>query len=178
MKPHNDLNVNDDFEKDMHIKIRENHKSIRNGVEFDLPNFTVLTGKNGSGKSHLLEALSTNGLSEIMDGQDVLRSVKYLKFNDLNPQFQEDISEDDVKNSWRGTWNQLNQYLQNYRRNPRGYNNSFESLIQQYDSQTQKFLQYWYELAENDVGKLTENLFYENYEISREDLFTSQIGTI
>ena len=172
------LDVNDDFEKDMHIKIKAEHKSIRNGVEFDLPNFTVLTGKNGSGKSHLLEAISTNGLAEIRDGQNVLSTIKYIRFNDLNPQFQEEISEDDVKNSWRGTWNQLNQYLQNYRRNPRGYNNSFESLIQQYDSQTQKFLQYWYELAENDVEKLTENLFYENYELSREDLFTSQIGTI
>ena len=162
----------------MHIKIREEHKSIRSGVEFDLPNFTVLTGKNGSGKSHLLETISTNGLSEIMDGQDVMRTIKYIKFNDLNPQFQEEISEDDVKNSWRNTWNQLNQYLQSYRRNPRGYNNSFQRLIQQYDPKTQKFIQYWYELAGNDVEKLTENLFYENYEISREDLFASQIGTI
>lgn len=162
----------------MHIKVREEHKSIRSGVEFDLPNFTVLTGKNGSGKSHLLETISTNGLSEIMDGQDVMRIIKYIKFNDLNPQFQEEISEDDVKNSWRNTWNQLNQYLQSYRRNPRGYNNSFQRLIQQYDPKTQKFIQYWYELAGNDVEKLTEELFYENYEISREDLFASQIGTI
>lgn len=162
----------------MHIKVREEHKSIRSGVEFDLPNFTVLTGKNGSGKSHLLETISTNGLSEIMDGQDVMRTIKYIKFNDLNPQFQEEISEDDVKNSWRNTWNQLNQYLHSYRRNPRAYNNSFQRLIQQYDPKTQKFIQYWYELAGNDVEKLTEELFYENYEISREDLFASQIGTI
>lgn len=162
----------------MHIRIKNKHKSIQSGVEFDLPNFTVLTGKNGSGKSHLLETISTNGLSEIMDGQDVMRTIKYIKFNDLNPQFQEEISEDDVKNSWRNTWNQLNQYLQSYRRNPRGYNNSFQRLIQQYDPKTQKFIQYWYELAGNDVEKLTENLFYENYEISREDLFASQIGTI
>lgn len=162
----------------MHIRIKNKHKSIQSGVEFDLPNFTVLTGKNGSGKSHLLETISTNGLSEIMDGQDVMRTIKYIKFNDLNPQFQEEISEDDVKNSWRNTWNQLNQYLQSYRRNPRGYNNSFQRLIQQYDPKTQKFIQYWYELAGNDVEKLTEELFYENYEISREDLFASQIGTI
>ena len=162
----------------MHIRIKNKHKSIQSGVEFDLPNFTVLTGKNGSGKSHLLETISTNGLSEIMDGQDVMRTIKYIKFNDLNPQFQEEISEDDVKNSWRNTWNQLNQYLQSYRRNPRGYNNSFQRLIQQYDPKTQKFIQYWYELAGNDIEKLTENLFYENYEISREDLFASQIGTI
>lgn len=162
----------------MHIKIRDEHKSIRSGVEFDLPNFTVLTGKNGSGKSHLLEAISTNGLSEVNDGQGMLSIIKYIRFNDLSPQFQEEISEDDVKNSWRNTWAQLNQHLLNYRRNLRGYNNSFQSYIHQYDPQTQKFLQYWFDIAENDVEKLTENLFYENYEISREDLFTSQIGTI
>ena len=162
----------------MHIKIIDKHKSIQSGVEFDLPNFTVLTGKNGSGKSHLLEAISTNGLSEVTDGQNVLTSVKYIKFNDLNPQFQEEISEDDVKNSWRNMWNQLNQYLHNYRRNPNAYNNSFQSYIQRYDQNTQRFIRYWYDLAENDVEKLTENLFYENYEISREDLFASQIGTI
>lgn len=162
----------------MHIKIKDEHKSIRSGVEFDLPNFTVLTGKNGSGKSHLLEAISTNGLSEVGDEQGMLSTIKYIRYNELNPQFQEEISEDDVKNSWRNEWNQLNQHLLNYRRNLRGYNNSFQSYIHQYNPQTQKYLQYWFDIAENDVEKLTENLFYENYEISREDLFTSQIGTI
>lgn len=162
----------------MNIKVKEKHKSINGGVEFDLPNFTVLTGKNGSGKSHLLEVISTQGLSEATDGQKVLSSIKYIKFNDLNPQFKEDISEEDVKNSWRNTWNQLNHHLQNFRRYPRNFNNSFQSYIQQYDIQTKKFLQYWYDLAENDIENLTENLFYENYEISREDLFVSQIGTI
>lgn len=162
----------------MHIKIKDEHKSIRNGVEFDLPNFTVLTGKNGSGKSHLLEAISTNGLSEVTDGQHALSKVKYIKFNDLNPQFKEDISEEDVKNSWRNTWNQLNKHIQSYLRTPGSYNNSFETYIRQYDPQTRKFIQYWFDLAENDLEKLTESLFYENYEISREDLFTSQIGTI
>ncbi len=172
------VDLDDNYDKDMHIKIRDEHKSIRSGVEFDLPSFTVLTGKNGSGKSHLLEAISANGLSEVKDGQDVLSTVKYIKFNDLNPQFQEDISEDDVKNSWRGTWNQLNSFIQNYRNSPRAYNNSFQDFSNRYDLQTRKLLQYWYGVAENDVEKLTENLFYENYEISREDLFTSQIGTI
>lgn len=162
----------------MHIRIKDRFKSISSGVEFDLPNFTVLTGKNGSGKSHLLEAISKNDLSEVTEEHIVLSTVKYIKFNDLNPQFQEDISEDDVKNSWRNTWNQLNQHLQNFRRFSRNYNNSFQKYILQYDSKTQKFIQYWYDLAGNDIEKLTENLFYENYEISREDLFTSQIGTI
>lgn len=162
----------------MHIIINADHKSIKAGTEFDLPDFTVLTGKNGSGKSHLLEVISTHGESAILDGERTLSSIKYIKFNELNPQFQEDISEDDVKNSWRNAWNQLNSFIQNYRNSPRAYNNSFQDFTNRYDVQTRRLLQYWYGVAENDVEKLTEILFYENYEISREDLFTSQIGTI
>ena len=162
----------------MHIIINADHKSIKAGAEFDLPDFTVLTGKNGSGKSHLLEVISTHGESAILDGERTLSTIKYIKFNELNPQFQEDISEDDVKNSWRNAWNQLNNFVQNYRNSPRAYNNSFQDFANRYDVQTRRLLQYWYGVAENDVEKMTENLFYENYEISREDLFTSQIGTI
>lgn len=162
----------------MHIIVNTDHKSIKSGVEFNLPDFTVLTGKNGSGKSHLLEVISTQGESAVLDGERTLSTIKYIKFNELNPQFQEDISEDDVKNSWRNVWNQLNNFVQSYKSSPRSYNNSFQDFIHRYDPHTQRFLQYWFDVAENDVEKLTENLFYENYEISREDLFTSQIGTI
>ena len=89
----------------MHIIVNTDHKSIKSGVEFDLPDFTVLTGKNGSGKSHLLEVISTQGESAVLDGERTLSTIKYIRFNELNPQFQEDISEDDVKNSWRNVWN-------------------------------------------------------------------------
>ena len=162
----------------MHIIVNTDHKSIKSGVEFDLPDFTVLTGKNGSGKSHLLEVISTQGESAVLDGERTLSTIKYIKFNELNPQFQEDISEDDVKNSWRNVWNQLNNFIQSFKSSPRSYNNSFQYFIHRYDPHTQRLLQYWFDVAGDDVEKLTENLFYENYEISREDLFTSQIGTI
>ena len=162
----------------MHVIVNTDHKSIKSGVEFDLPDFTVLTGKNGSGKSHLLEVISTQGESAVLDGERTLSTIKYIKFNELNPQFQEEISEDDVKNSWRNVWNQLNNFIQSFKSSPRSYNNSFQDFIHRYDPHTQRLLQYWFDVAGDDVEKLTENLFYENYEISREDLFTSQIGTI
>ena len=41
----------------MKIKIVRHHKSIPSGLDFELPEFTVLTGENGSGKTHLFEAL-------------------------------------------------------------------------------------------------------------------------
>ena len=41
----------------MKVSIRKNHKSIHLIQDLELPDFVVLTGKNGSGKSHLMEAM-------------------------------------------------------------------------------------------------------------------------
>ena len=46
----------------MKITINNPYKSLKSGVNFNLPKFTVLTGKNGSGKSHLMEALSSDNI--------------------------------------------------------------------------------------------------------------------
>ena len=72
----------------MHIKIINPYKSLIAGQEVDLPDFCVLTGKNGSGKSHFLEALSQRNISEIIvDGTPIANTeVKYIEFNGLNPQ--------------------------------------------------------------------------------------------
>lgn len=40
------------------LSLYRQHKSISSLQNIDLPSFVVLTGKNGSGKSHLLEAIS------------------------------------------------------------------------------------------------------------------------
>ena len=42
----------------MKITIDSAYKSIPKGVTFDLPDFCVITGINGTGKSHLLEAIA------------------------------------------------------------------------------------------------------------------------
>ena len=41
----------------MRINLVKEYKSLPVGLEFDLPDFCILTGRNGSGKSHLLEAI-------------------------------------------------------------------------------------------------------------------------
>ena len=45
----------------MKISFRARHKSILSFPDIDLPNFVVITGVNGAGKSHFLEALE-NGM--------------------------------------------------------------------------------------------------------------------
>ncbi len=41
----------------MKVKFKEKHLSIDQFNDVELPDFTVLTGVNGSGKSHLLQAI-------------------------------------------------------------------------------------------------------------------------
>lgn len=73
----------------MRIKINKTYKSLIAGKEVELPDFCVLTGKNGSGKSHFLEALTKNGMASIYDENGVIYNVsdaKYIPFGGLNPQ--------------------------------------------------------------------------------------------
>ena len=73
----------------MRIKIKQQYKSIKPPCEFDLPNFSVLTGKNGSGKTHMLEVISNNQLSEVKIDNKIIKSFRYIGFNGLNPNIQE-----------------------------------------------------------------------------------------
>ena len=41
----------------IHLQIQKPHRSISHLPETDLPDFAVITGVNGSGKTHLLEAI-------------------------------------------------------------------------------------------------------------------------
>ena len=67
----------------MEIKIIQKQKSINPPCDFDLPNFSVLTGKNGSGKTHLLEAIADNAKSQVYINGALIKNVRYIGFNGL-----------------------------------------------------------------------------------------------
>lgn len=88
----------------MIIATIKKHKFIGQGFMFELPDFCGLTGKNGSGKSHLIEAMEGRGCTNItIDGTGV-NLVQYIKFNELNPNVDADCSYrtllDEQKNLW------------------------------------------------------------------------------
>lgn len=94
----------------MEIRILKQYKSI-NPIEFELPNFCVLTGKNGSGKSHLLQAIAGKGNSIIYDNiesnKDELSIIKYIPFNGLNPNVQSDCQYLELTNTRKNEWNKI-----------------------------------------------------------------------
>lgn len=92
----------------MKIKITNKYKSIPKDLEFELPDFSVITGKNGSGKTHLLEALSNDKYSNITSTKKIER-VKLIKFGELNPSINETCTSDEATNFFKSEWNQIKQ---------------------------------------------------------------------
>ena len=97
----------------MRILIKQTFKSLIPNKEVELPNFCVLTGKNGSGKSHFLEALKKNGVANILDESEKTISfsdVRYIRFNELNPIIESTCDRQHINQN-------LNQYIQAFRQN-------------------------------------------------------------
>src|SRR5258708_37168496 len=70
----------------MNLRYKENYKSIETPFsEIDLPNFVVLTGKNGSGKTHLLREIKEGKF--LIDNLDK-REILYLNYLDFAQDFQ------------------------------------------------------------------------------------------
>lgn len=60
---------------------------IPKGVSCELPDFSVITGKNGSGKSHLFTSLSQNSILKVqLDGKPIIvDNIRYITFGQLIP---------------------------------------------------------------------------------------------
>ncbi len=66
------------------IVINHTHKSLLPS-EYNLPNFVVLTGINGSGKTQFLEALNNNQLTDIYENDKKLWTRTLIPLNSLSP---------------------------------------------------------------------------------------------
>ncbi|GKW53759.1 hypothetical protein NCCP2140_28120 [Pseudoalteromonas sp. NCCP-2140] len=100
----------------MRIRIRKSHKSIPTDIEFELPQFTVLTGENGSGKTHLFEAISDNQNGHVTLEGNELKSISYIPFGGLNPQVGQQCDPTQISKRVKQVWQDLLQAKQRVRR--------------------------------------------------------------
>lgn len=91
----------------MQIKIKNNYKSIPEGMEFELPLFTVLTGANGSGKTHLFEAINDRNLGQILIEGNSLKSISYIAFGALNPQVDQRCDPAQIYQKVKEVWQEV-----------------------------------------------------------------------
>lgn len=162
----------------MKVSIRKNYKSIHAIQEFDLPDFVVLTGKNGSGKSHLMEAMILSDTCLVFsDEGKQLPQIKYIPFNGLNPHVDELCEYLGLTNSRKQDWNKVKGYLQDFD----NYRHKHHWTIDQYMNafeDKKKVLGRWLKLSKGNLDVITEEFFTENYEIASDEMFSSHFASI
>lgn len=162
----------------MQIKITQRHKSITPPCDFEFPDFSVLTGKNGSGKTHLLEAIANNQKSQVFVNGNLVRNIRYIGFNGLNPNIEETCDPQTIIQHIKNTWNQYQQSLQRQR----NHNNNINVILQFIgDANMKRFITNTIEVTGKPIDKLTEDDFADNFDISfmgQNDFFTAQFALI
>lgn len=61
--------------------------------DYDFPNFVVLTGVNGSGKTQFLEAINNTQLTDVYENDAKLHALNLFSINSLSPSETESSTE-------------------------------------------------------------------------------------
>lgn len=170
----------------MKITITKKYKSIPAGISFDLPNFCIITGKNGSGKSHLLEAIANTQTSNITDSGILLQKIQLVGFGGLNPKMDETCDPQQIVQSTKNWWSQIRERqvnLKQARANGEQINGPITNFLKRWGQNPQLF-----NVVDGIMSKtsksfedLNEDDIYYNLNISEENqsaLFSSQLAFI
>src|SRR4051794_30708123 len=68
----------------MKLTFRRRHRSIRELPMADLPSFTLVTGVNGAGKTHLLQGIQAGAIA-VDVAPDHVNDVRYFDWSTLMP---------------------------------------------------------------------------------------------
>jgi len=91
----------------LNIEFQIKYKSLPVGEPFSIPDFTVITGKNGSGKTHLLEALADGNFTSITDDGSPLRHNQLVKFGEVRGVVRDSHQPESVGEHDGQLWNEL-----------------------------------------------------------------------
>ncbi|EJG2369076.1 AAA family ATPase [Vibrio parahaemolyticus] len=143
------------------LRFQSGYKSIDNLPETELPDFTVITGLNGSGKSQLLEAILQNnsGVQALSGGQE-LANRKHVTHASLAPNNSGAVDPSQLRQSVQNTIKQFTKYKQQKQRNG---NIQLHQIIneQRYVRLIKKIADY----SQRDIDELRDEDFYEHYPI-------------
>lgn len=167
----------------MRIEVYSDHKSIPAGVTFEAPDFCILTGKNGSGKSHLLEAIANPGNARVYINDNQTSKILHIKYNQLNglgPHMESSCDTSQVSEIIRKTCFDVNILIHQYKQSKKpdvdfkdtmrelhetsGFNQELIPIIKRAMQHSEKPFE---ELTDNDISgginfteTTSENLFF------------------
>ncbi|CAN1540350.1 COG3593 Predicted ATP-dependent endonuclease of the OLD family [Spirosomataceae bacterium] len=142
----------------MKLTLQQKFKSL-DPFSIDLPDFVVMTGINGAGKTQLLTAIIQNVLKiQEADGAE-LKLIKYVTSQTLSPNESTVVTREQLNQNTQSLWQQFGQYTQNKQHNP-GY--QLENIWGQ-NSPHIKVIQKISVSANKKIEELTSDDFFNHY---------------
>lgn len=89
------------------MKLENVYKSLK-PFESEISDFTILTGINGSGKTHILTAISENAL-KVTSPEKILLNKKYMSYETLKPNNDSQITKERLKDEQINLMSIINQ---------------------------------------------------------------------
>jgi predicted ATPase len=169
----------------MEIQINQKHKSITPPCNFDLPLFSVLTGKNGSGKTHLLEVIADTTKSVVSLNGVVFKNIRYIAFNGLNPNISESCDPQTITQYIKSSWNTYTQKVQSMKQNEPQNTDKLRLVAYIGNQPNEVNLGRYYtkiiESTNKEFDTLSEDDFSDYFDISfmgQNDFFTAQFALL
>lgn len=166
----------------LNIEIKKNYKSIKSPISFDFEDFIILTGKNGSGKTQLLEVIANCEYSITKRKDKNLNKIAYVPFNRLNPKIKETVNETEIRNFINSIWGKLSKNLMTYPDNI--YHNKIKQQpFSSTDKLNEKQIEFIYKTMHNTGKKINEishDDLHSNFDISymENDFFSAEFALI
>jgi predicted ATPase len=167
------------------IHIKQPNKSIPILPDFTLPSFTVLTGVNGSGKSHLFETISKQVNSDVTYNGRKIENIRFIGFNQLNPSIDSDCDPISISQRVKEIWTQVSEAKKRCGNQPRineeiiPENNPIFPQI--FDQNMRSLIAKISRNSRKPIGLITEDIIGEmlpNIGLNGNELFNSQFAMI
>ncbi len=145
------------------ILLQNRYKSLLNNIDITLPDFTILSGVNGAGKSHLLTALIDNSARAFDENGIELTLKKYVTATTLVPNDAYQVDKNIIVN----LSNNLYSYIQQFLNNRQTSQNAYKTIDAYLGSNPQqlRIIKKIAEDAEKDIADLTQEDVHEHYPI-------------
>jgi len=100
----------------MRLTLINAYKSISSFQETELPDFVIITGVNGAGKSHLLEAINSGCIQiDSIAATNQTRPIRLFNWTNLVPNDSGAFASYQITQERQGLWNELFSHIQAHR---------------------------------------------------------------
>ena len=165
------------------ILLLSKYKSLLKDIDISLPDFTIISGVNGAGKSHLLSALNENVAKAFDENNIELTLKKYVNTTTLVPNDAYQVDRSSSLSASHNTYHILHGYIQHTQANnkvPLTLESYLTSNIGQNLSQF-RIINKIAKDAAKDILDLTQEDVFEHYPIKDglvSDIFYQEFSTL